>query len=542
MKTRKYEFTGETKTIQGTDGPVTLQRIRALDTFGDIQKGELGGWIESERNLSQEGEAFVYEQSKVYGNARVEGNAEVRGNAEISGNAEVYGNANVYDDARVYGDARVSDRAWIQDNAQISGRAHIDGQAVVRGEAKVHDNAQVYEKARIYDNAVISGSALVYGEAEIYGSALVYGNARVGEVCVVHDFAKISGNANVIGAVSVYGNARITDNALVHGESHVCDNARIGENAVISGEATVKNSARVFGNAIVTRNAIVQDDSYVYENARISDNAQVYGTAKVHGFARIEENATVYGNARVHGPAHVTDNAQIHGYADISGDVTVNADKEVFMEDKSPAPVQESSLQGWHWKSYADSASLCMPDGTTFVSMDYATKEVAYYNYNKLTDGRPFREDWELPCGVNASVGEIRETIINDFRESSLRYLPAEMRPQLSDEPLIKQFTDVPQYDMETPESREERIREERMQIRQELRGNGFRATNSLVANMEHLNELTGKSNTLMDVKELAKDAEISAEAKEVVSEIVDNLQQQEMQMQAPEPPAVEPA
>lgn len=47
---KKYEFTGETKVIAG----VTLKRIRALISFGFVVKGEIGGFIESEKNLSHD--------------------------------------------------------------------------------------------------------------------------------------------------------------------------------------------------------------------------------------------------------------------------------------------------------------------------------------------------------------------------------------------------------------------------------------------------------------------------------------------------------
>ena len=51
---KKYELTSETKVING----VELHRIKALESFGNIKKGELGGWIESEKNLSQDEDAF----------------------------------------------------------------------------------------------------------------------------------------------------------------------------------------------------------------------------------------------------------------------------------------------------------------------------------------------------------------------------------------------------------------------------------------------------------------------------------------------------
>jgi len=90
---------------------VQLFRIKALISFEGVKKGDVGGYVENEKNLSQYGNAWVSGNAKVYGDAEVSGNAEVYGNAWVSGNAkvsgdaEVYGNAEVYGDAKVYGDA-----------------------------------------------------------------------------------------------------------------------------------------------------------------------------------------------------------------------------------------------------------------------------------------------------------------------------------------------------------------------------------------------------------------------------------------------------
>lgn len=37
--------------------------IIACKTFGDVHEGELGGWIESYENLSQDGYAWVYDNA-----------------------------------------------------------------------------------------------------------------------------------------------------------------------------------------------------------------------------------------------------------------------------------------------------------------------------------------------------------------------------------------------------------------------------------------------------------------------------------------------
>ena len=81
---KKFEMTSEFITnVLGTK----LFRIKALIEFGDVSAGELGGYIEKEENLAQDGNAWVY------GNAKVYGDAEVCGDAKVYGNAEVYGNA-----------------------------------------------------------------------------------------------------------------------------------------------------------------------------------------------------------------------------------------------------------------------------------------------------------------------------------------------------------------------------------------------------------------------------------------------------------------
>ena len=80
---KKFEFTGETKTISLLFRTATLHRIRAVEEFGLVKVGDLGGWIEKEENLSHEGKAWVYGDAEVYGDAKVYGDAEVYGDANI---------------------------------------------------------------------------------------------------------------------------------------------------------------------------------------------------------------------------------------------------------------------------------------------------------------------------------------------------------------------------------------------------------------------------------------------------------------------------
>ena len=65
---KKFELTSEfALSLFG----VKLFRIKALVKFGDVDAGELGGYIEKEESLDQYGNAWVYGDARVYGNARV---------------------------------------------------------------------------------------------------------------------------------------------------------------------------------------------------------------------------------------------------------------------------------------------------------------------------------------------------------------------------------------------------------------------------------------------------------------------------------------
>lgn len=101
---KKYRLL-ENDTIR-VDGR-TLHRIESLRDFVGVKKGYKGGYVESEDNLSHEGNCWVFGNAFVCGNARVYGNAWVFGDALVSDNARVYGDAWVYGYALVCGNAKV---------------------------------------------------------------------------------------------------------------------------------------------------------------------------------------------------------------------------------------------------------------------------------------------------------------------------------------------------------------------------------------------------------------------------------------------------
>ena len=171
----------------------TLYRIEALRDFGNVRKGDIGGFVEKEKNLSHYDICWVSDDAMIFDNAKVYDNAEVRGDAEVYGSAEVFGNAIVYCDAEIFGNARVY------------------GNAIVSREAKVYCNALVYGDAEIREGAIVFGGAEVYDNAVIRGDAMVFGNARVFGNAIVSDDAKVFGKSEVFDSSVLTVNAYITN-------------------------------------------------------------------------------------------------------------------------------------------------------------------------------------------------------------------------------------------------------------------------------------------------------------------------------------------
>lgn len=79
---KKFELTDE---FIINDLGIKLYRIKALKDFSDVKKGDFGGYIQRERNLSQLGKAWIYDNAKVFNEACVYGDACVYGNTRFFG-------------------------------------------------------------------------------------------------------------------------------------------------------------------------------------------------------------------------------------------------------------------------------------------------------------------------------------------------------------------------------------------------------------------------------------------------------------------------
>ena len=167
---KKYEITKETmKAIDENGDEKTLHRIKALKDFGNVKKGDFGGFVENESNLSQEGDCWIFD------------------NAICCGNAIVYENA------------MVCENAMVHENASIRGSAKVYGNTIIRGNTIIGDNSRIY------------GDVVIYGNSKILGRSRIFGNAVLGDV-ESSDYARIYGDVNISDNIDICDDANIKNN------------------------------------------------------------------------------------------------------------------------------------------------------------------------------------------------------------------------------------------------------------------------------------------------------------------------------------------
>ena len=137
---KKYEILKDTKVrFFGR----YIYRIRALKDFGNVKKGDIGGYVENKRNLSQEGNCWIYD------------------------------NAVACDYSVVCENAIVKDYAIVRDYVVICGHA------IIRDNTMVCDSAIVCNYAIVRDNSVAYGYVIICGWTTVYGSTIIRGNNKI---------------------------------------------------------------------------------------------------------------------------------------------------------------------------------------------------------------------------------------------------------------------------------------------------------------------------------------------------------------------------
>lgn len=130
----KYKMTSNQKSFTNTSNDsYILTQVEALETFTTIdgtliKAGSLGGWIETESNLSQEGQCWLDSKSSAIDRSQIKGNAYIE-------------NSNLFDDSIATGDAYLN-YSSLFDSSVVYGKSkvhfsHIKKHSMLGGNSEV---------------------------------------------------------------------------------------------------------------------------------------------------------------------------------------------------------------------------------------------------------------------------------------------------------------------------------------------------------------------------------------------------------------------
>ena len=144
-----------------------LHRIRALMDIGDkVKAGDLGGFVESEQNLSYEpgDEAWLFDNAICCNEARVDKNSILKDNAEASGSAYITGGSSL------------SCTAKAADNAYVCG-ARLSFGCMALGKAMLVPSHKTGKAPMLGGDIVIYG--VVSGDVRVAGRLVVMENEKI---------------------------------------------------------------------------------------------------------------------------------------------------------------------------------------------------------------------------------------------------------------------------------------------------------------------------------------------------------------------------
>ena len=170
---KKYELIKESKTM--FEG-IEIYRIRALKDFSDVRTGDIGGWVCSEDNLSQNGNCWIYDNAKCLDDARVYYNAKMYDNAIMCDDAIMYDNSRMFNNTIMYNNSRIFNNAKMYDNAMMYNKTRMFSNAIMGDNAIMYDDAIIGDNAKMFDNSRMYDDAIMYDNAILDKDKLLYGS------------------------------------------------------------------------------------------------------------------------------------------------------------------------------------------------------------------------------------------------------------------------------------------------------------------------------------------------------------------------------
>lgn len=271
----------------GENGLLLFQ-IRALKDISrfNIKKGDLGGFVSSEKNLSQLEDCWIEEGSMVLDNSFVDGNAYICGKSVLSQAVHIQGET-IIKNSILKGNIDILENSELK-QVKAEGTISILGkneivQSILYGNVTIEGNNKIHHFSRIQgeeifisgDNSIrkssLSGTFFIKGKVRVINSTLRSEEHQ----SILFNWACIQ-ETYIEGIFQIDKKSKISKSNLINARILVRDKARIENVKVVLNdkEKTSKNSC----NIVVLKegkiqNVLIDDISEV----KLMDKAKIMG-------------------------------------------------------------------------------------------------------------------------------------------------------------------------------------------------------------------------------------------------------------------------
>lgn len=132
-----------------------LYRIKALKNFYDVKKGDLGGWVSGENNLSQEGDCWIYNEAKCMDSSKI------YDDGRMYDNSKMYGNSTMYENTIIYGNSAMYDHSIMR------------GYSIMYGNSRMFGHSTMRDYSKMYENSVMRGVSMMIGHSMMCGYSVL---------------------------------------------------------------------------------------------------------------------------------------------------------------------------------------------------------------------------------------------------------------------------------------------------------------------------------------------------------------------------------
>ena len=158
---KKYELTNETKVMPTGETVYRIKALRDFDTtYKPVKAGDLGGWVQSEDNLSHDGGCWLFDDATGYQNSKRTGNAVGYNRSRQFGWSRQFGNSEQFGNSQQYGDSRQF------------------GNSEQYGNSQQFADSRQFGNSRQFDNSQQCGNSQQYGSSKQYGNSCQFGDSQ----------------------------------------------------------------------------------------------------------------------------------------------------------------------------------------------------------------------------------------------------------------------------------------------------------------------------------------------------------------------------